>query len=373
MRFLVIVLIIFGIFSCSSSLDESDAGGYNLQNIDALEIDSYGPWSMGGDHTCVRIESGVQCWGEGWEGQLGNGKIGYSNIRVDVVGLPPVSSISVGAAHTCAVTLSSEVYCWGKGGGGQLGNNSYDSSPIPTLVSGLSGVKSVSAGENHTCAVLSDKSVKCWGNNLYGQLGDGTTVNSKVPVNFTGINDASEVYSSYQYTCILKGNKEHHCAGNIPTSSSNPMLTQLAAGSFHICAINTNNEAYCGGSNWSGELGDGTTNDSQGAWVKVLDNATYISAGTEHTCAIMTNGSVKCWGKGWEGQLGDGSSGINSSSPVTVLGIDNAKELALGRAHSCALLDSGSIKCWGQGGSLGIGDVWENQPKPLYVLGFGEN
>ena len=75
----------------------------------------------------------------------------------------------------------------------------------------------------------------------------------------------------------------------------------------------------------------------------------------------MDNGNVKCWGYNSSGQLGYGSVGTNSSTPTAVdLGSGRtAIAVALGKAHTCAIMDNGNVKCWGENenGQLGIG-LW---------------
>jgi alpha-tubulin suppressor-like RCC1 family protein len=118
-----------------------------------------------------------------------------------------------------------------------------------------------------------------------------------------------------------------------------------------------------------------------------INNATGISAGGWNTCASLANRQVKCWGLNQNGQLGDkstshhfrtlveGPTGVvvsenadASPTPVTVTRMNNAKAVAFGLYHACALLDSGAVRCWGAGGSgqLGIGRSiygWKSWPR----------
>lgn len=76
--------------------------------------------------------------------------------------------------------------------------------------------------------------------------------------------------------------------------------------------------------------------------------AIAIDAGDTHTCALIEDGTVKCWGANRIGQL-VGNIGTDAPTPVTINGINNATALAVGGAHACALLADQTVKCWGAG------------------------
>ena len=86
-------------------------------------------------------------------------------------------------------------------------------------------------------------------------------------------------------------------------------------------------------------------------------------------CAILSDGSAKCWGNNSYGALGIGHAPGGSLIPITVLGITDAVAMAAGCNHTCALLSSGTIKCWGHNeyGQLGNGTnaVWTIAPKTV--------
>ena len=75
-----------------------------------------------------------------------------------------------------------------------------------------------------------------------------------------------------------------------------------------------------------------------------------VSAGRFHTCAIPADGSVKCWGEDDYGQLGNGATTTsNQYEPVNVNlpAGQKAVSVGAGKSHTCALLDTGSVMCWG--------------------------
>lgn len=96
--------------------------------------------------------------------------------------------------------------------------------------------------------------------------------------------------------------------------------------------------------------------------------ALQIAPGTEHTCALLDTSRVKCWGRGTWGELGLEAGGERGSQPGQMgdalppvdLGTGrSALEVAAGRHYSCARLDNGQVKCWGSndGGALGLGTI----------------
>lgn len=138
-----------------------------------------------GAHACVIMNSGgAKCWGTNSSGELGDVSKINKSTPVDVFGLTTgVASLSLGARHTCALTVAGGVKCWGYDAYGQLGNDASISDSIrPVSVQGLdSGVVSISSGHYHNCATTAS-GTKCWGYNINGQLADGTTVNRPTPV-----------------------------------------------------------------------------------------------------------------------------------------------------------------------------------------------
>jgi alpha-tubulin suppressor-like RCC1 family protein len=359
--------------------------------------------TTGGEHTCAVSDSGAAyCWGEGLEGQLGNGNESNHNTPV-LVALPPgvtVSQIEAGDDHTCAVVDTGDVYCWGKGEDGRLGNGSSFDRDVPVLVQDLPlAAAQVSCGSAHTCAALDDGSVFCWGDGGSGRLGNGSLFDRLLPVQAIGVSSAVQVSAGTAHTCARTFDGQEYkdvCwgendAGQLGDGSSIDRSTAVApallceagsapavsAGGTSTCAKAMGDgpdaHVFCWGSNSSGQLGDGTIVSRRAALpTSANDSVLYTAVGTGHACEIRSDGRLLCWGSNGSGRLGDGTT-TNRLNPT--LANDTALYLvvAAGQSHSCGITTTPTqvVKCWGSGldGRLGNGTT-TNRLSPTAVVGL---
>lgn len=151
---------------------------------------------------------------------------------------------------------------------------------------------------------------------------------------------------------------------------------QLDLGDYHSCIVtsSTSGGAMCWGFNNVRQLGDGTSTErSTPTSVSGLTSGvSSISSGGGHGCAVLTTGGVKCWGHNVYGQLGDGTYGGFASTPVSVSGLTSVSSISIGGYHSCALLTTGEMKCWGSNGygQLGNNTVLSIRTTPASVSGL---
>lgn len=111
------------------------------------------------------------------------------------------------------------------------------------------------------------------------------------------------------------------------------------------------------GGNFRGELGDGTTDPSTTPVdVTGLSGAIDVQVGETHGCALLASGFVWCWGTGSAGQLGHGLRPLEQPTPVQVMGISDAVQIAVGALHSCAVRRTGEVMCWGDDSTGQLGD-----------------
>ncbi|MDA9293186.1 fibronectin type III domain-containing protein, partial [bacterium] len=224
-------------------------------------------------------------------------------------------------------------------------SNSSEPVAVSTFTDGATAV-SITAGSSHTCAVLNTGAVNCWGDNVFGRLGDGSSTGSLKPVAVRPFTGGATAVS-------------------------------ITAGGSHTCAVLNTGAVNCWGDNVYGQLGDSTTSDrSEPVAVNAfIDGATAVSitAGGTHTCAVLNTGAVNCWGYNSDGQLGNNTTD-NSSAPVAVSTFtDGATAVSITAAyrHTCALLNTGAVNCWGRNsdGRLGNGST-DNSLVPAKVMLF---
>lgn len=161
---------------------------------------------------------------------------------------------------------------------------------------------------------------------------------------------------------------------------------QLSAGANHTCALLYDGDVQCWGSNQHGQVGSteklgaggGDFTSPQPA-VALPRDAVAISSGTNHTCALLDNGTVQCWGGNRYGTLGSptnvGSTDPNPN-PLSVVPLPGeAVAISAGVLHTCALLNDGGVRCWGKNefGQLGFSTASPNQayPSPDTPIAFG--
>lgn len=274
-------------------------------------------------------------------------------------------SISAGAGHTCAIDDDGGVRCWGSNDYGQLGvadladrGDTPDElgDDLPAIDLGTGRTATaVTTGDWHTCALLDDGTVKCWGDNQYGQLGLGDFID--------------------------RGDDPNEMGDNLGTVDfgTGRTATAIATGAWFNCALLDDASIKCWGANSMGQLGLGTTTHVGGNPAHMGENLLAvdlgtgrtpqtIAAGDRHACAILDDGSVKCWGRNNAGQLGlgdldnrgDAPGEMGDALPVVDLGAGRTVSVIVGGSgHSCALLDNADVKCWGNNGNgqLGLGDL----------------
>ena len=264
----------------------------------------------------ITTKGHILAWGNGADGQLGDGRTSDSRtpVRVKLPAGTKVKSITAGDKHALAITTKGHLYAWGFNDDGELGNGTTSDSSKPVKVRLPAGteVKIVSAGDFHTLALSTAGQLYAWGYNGKGEFGNGTTASSVTPV-----------------------------AVAFPAAGA---IKSLVAGCFHSLALTSDGVVLAWGLNNEGELGDGSNASSSLPVAAELPGGTHvksISAGCDTSYARTAKGHVLAWGYNANGELGNGTTS-NSEIPVRVELATGLKAIAIGSGpaaeHSFAIV-----------------------------------
>jgi alpha-tubulin suppressor-like RCC1 family protein len=251
-------------------------------------------------------------------------------------------------------------------------------------------IVSLARGPRKTCAVYAAGEAWCWGS---------------APKRFA-VADVVEMAITADATCARTRNGRVYCARSQPLASGGEEqepadvgvanAVQLAAGADGVCALVASGIPRCwatrrpmsapsapfvsrtpetvegqgeaveivaGGHRFCVRAADGVVKctPDRGAdldprrlemrAVERLEGAKQLAANDDHGCALLEDGTVACWGNNDHGQLGDGSRTSSPWRSVDVRGLEDAIEVAVGARHSCARRRDGSVWCWGSDGN----------------------
>lgn len=260
------------------------------------------------------------CWGHNRFGQLGDGTRESRARPTPVAGGLTFSGISAGGTHTCGLIPEGTLYCWGGNWHGQAGVGREPAylpyMTSPGRVASELRFQQVAAGGIHTCGLDVDGLVHCWGDRRAGVLGTGQAEPEDVftPRPVAGEGRYRHLSLALGVTCAVTVEGALHCWGRVPTMSGEvvavaprtvfesrtPPIEQTSAGPGHICAVSRRHTL----------LGLGTSSGAgcSSAPVDSSRSVFAVSAGGnafgQHTCVLLDSGRVRCWGDDSRGQLG---------------------------------------------------------------------
>ncbi|MCC6873412.1 MAG: hypothetical protein IT378_03810 [Sandaracinaceae bacterium] len=256
-------------------------------------------------------------------------------------------------------------------------------------------VVDLSVGPSHSCVVRGSGQVWCWGNNVEGQLGDGTVIPSNVPVRVQGIDEAIRVSAGGMTfrdplgsTCAVRRNGEVRCWGSNYSGQLGdgttmrslmplvvpglPPIATVHSGFAFACGVSTTQRPYCWGTlvptGTLGRAAEVVAPGVSGPWVEFLD------ASCHHACAVTAAATVMCFGDNNAGEVGADPTTLPETAQFRLVsGVDGALDVAAGPVSSCATLTNGEVWCWGAESALGIGSSTATpHPTPARVSGISD-
>ncbi|MEE2625606.1 MAG: hypothetical protein VYD50_05060, partial [Candidatus Thermoplasmatota archaeon] len=357
--------------------------------------------SLGEEFGCaVLANNSVACWGDNSEGQLGNSETGSSSAYAVLVDLPAgfeAGAVDAGSAHACATGLDGTLTCWGRNDAGQLGRGVFSAYEAPGYVTLPSGtrVSQFAAGANHNCMSVTDANLYCWGESDDERLGGITNlaVNETISEDFTD-NDLGWVGSSTYITRSASGYLERTYFNGWGTNSiqSDPVFSPRPGTDiqFRMQAARWGDNGYT--SEWlkvyaGDELiaqVDSNSSYSSTSWSSWYD--TSITVPDSYTPEGPVALKFEIYGHRVFMKIDDlvvptfGVGSVADQNTPAKVSWDESRgitQLALGARHSCAVLSSGHVHCWGNNGGA-YGNVLGNssflgmntyEPLPVNLTG----
>ncbi|SEH06508.1 Regulator of chromosome condensation (RCC1) repeat protein [Candidatus Venteria ishoeyi] len=197
--------------------------------------------SCGGGHSlAIKSNGTLWTWGANNTGQLGIDSISSSTYPLQVGN--DTSWVAISAGYEFSLGLKSDwtIWSWGFNGNGQLGTGASSQENVPIQIGQGTDWTKIEAGSAYSFAIKSDSSLWAWGFNAVGQLGDGSLQQQNSPIDVDFGND---------WKCIAAAEGFNYAGGVY---------------GHHTLGIKSNGEVICStGSNYIGQLGDGTINDHE--------------------------------------------------------------------------------------------------------------
>jgi len=337
--------------------------------------------ACGDDHTlALRADGTVWAWGDDSVGQLGVGSLPspfLTNSPVELSVLTQIVAIAAGSQHSMALDTQGKVWTWGNGVDGELGNGGTSSTNLPMLVAGISNVIAIAAGSDHSVALTADKTVWTWGGNGHGDL--GRTGDPTTPGPVTNLTGVAAIAAGYQFTLAVTSNGQIYAWGSnsngqlgtnadvfdhslpfLVAGISNAVLVSAHSEGQHCLAVTVNqgtNQYYAWGANDEGEVGDGAADDDP-VGVQSNDNqitptrlhfddacTTCVQLGTSGTFTAQYTGTLRLYFNDTLGGAYYNNSGMYTAK-VFAVGVTNATNVVVmannGQGVSVGIVTKGS-------------------------------
>ncbi len=354
------------------------------------------------DHECALLKDcTLRCWGDNTSGELGTGDFSQPTTPQVVKGIDNVLDVGVGLGggngYTCALRHDQTVWCWGDNSVGALGTGTLGANlatPTPVAFGNGVQVNALTVGENAACATLADATVWCWGSNSRGAIVSGASDGGNDPIlTPTQLPLKSHAVGAVAVagdaTCVVHDLYVVDCFGNnlfgifgTGTASDQPNqigttqlgtapIEQLVGGEVQMCArqrVGTNNGEvpFCWGGNYYGTAiadeqasGQTITSPTPLDTVTKLGSVNSIEPSYRHSCALIASGNVYCWGQNDHGQVGVPADATKAYFPTQVTDQSQnpivASEIAAHRQFACAVVQ-GDVQCWGDNVGYQLGN-----------------
>lgn len=317
-------------------------------------------------------DGNAYAWGRNQFGELGVGDTNSRSLptRVSLPAGVTLTALSAGSSHVAGLGSDGEVYMWGRNYQGRLGfGDGVDRWAPDRLASVPAGVTftKLFAGSEYTLAIADNGEAFAWGANGVGQLGVGDTVAHTAPtpikmpsgVLFTqftvgfstafaiGDNGKTYAWGASIYGALGFGDTASRSSPTLLPTLGGVAFTEIVAGGTFTLAIGGDGKTYSWGSNYHGQLGNGTNNDRSVPGLVSLPSGvkfTSVLTGSTHSFAFGDNGRLYSWGANPQGQLGNGNTTNRNTSGLVTIPAVTVTGATFGGTAGTAITNLGSGK-----------------------------
>lgn len=354
---------------------------------DVMEPSADGPFralSAGVAHQCSLDADGtVWCWGDNRFDQLGiSTETETLAVPAQVEGLEPIRQLSSGILHSCALDWAGGVTCWGGWMSAALGEAPQEGPPHSPPVD-IPPARQLISNWGQTCALTRSEgsdAVWCWGltqpeghrEDVVFVLGETPPLRRLLLANLGGqAEDDEDAHLSRGEFVVVE--TQDGVVGKLNRDGFVPITAPLGTRAMAVttrshCAL-AGVGLWCWGDDEEGGLGRLDQGDGFPVQTQELSNVVELALGRDHSCARLEDGTVRCWGSDQLHQLGNAAESPLGALPVAVEGLSEVVQLAAGYEHSCARRQDGSVWCWGMGdarlGDGGTGEERGRVPVPV--------
>lgn len=302
---------------------------------------------------------------------------------------PRAKQLDAGSLDACAVSAEGDIVCWGeKASFGQppvlaapsiRGSSEYPASCVASLGSACTA-STIAVGDAHACAVTSSAALYCWmlrstSTGEFGQLGTGSL---KLSGQVIGDQKFVSVAAGGNTTCAIDSEGNAYCWGSnkvgqvgdgsftdriVPTRvSGNLRFLQISVGQDHVCGVTNEKRLYCWGDNSKGQLAVGDNIERAVPTLSLPElSFTSVSAGAKLTCVIANSSRGYCVGSNSYNVLGKeaGQSLNKFANQIVNERLFSSTASSMQGFYACAVTVEGQGNCWGYNydGQLGTGTV----------------
>jgi alpha-tubulin suppressor-like RCC1 family protein len=301
-------------------------------------------------------------WGRNDDGQLGVGDTTDKHSPT-AVGTPALEwiKISGGRWHSAGIKSDGSLWTWGEGLQGELGdgNGSYHQVTSPVQID-AGPWSDVNCGHGWTLALKSDGTLWGVGDNGYGQLAQGDNTDRSTMVQLGVATNWTQISATYEGTVFAlnssgelwgsgQANEGQLGSAYFPGSQwalvhvGSDTWTHISGGVSHLSAIKSDGTLWNSGDNTDPAYPDYHQMGSDSDWVSTF-------AGPGATLAKKSNGSLWGVGSNAAGQLGVGDTSTKTSLTQVVGASTDWDRYAMGRnnaPHTLATKTDGTLWAWG--------------------------